>query len=114
MGEDPYFHNHPERLSELVKIVREEVGKPIMVSPGVVSNDTLEELQSNGANFLALYQETYDPELYKKLRVEQSFDGRIDSRNYAKSIGYCVEDFGRADCSCVGRDIIRAALTDMQ
>ncbi|WP_394346380.1 methylornithine synthase PylB [Methanococcoides methylutens] len=92
MGEDPYFHNKPERLAEFVRTVREEVGKPIMISPGVVDNDTLEMLRDNGANFLALYQETYDMELYKQLRVEQSFEGRINSRNHAKRIGYCVED----------------------
>nr|WP_135611234.1 methylornithine synthase PylB [Methanococcoides sp. AM1] len=92
MGEDPYFHNKPERLAEFVRTVKEEVGKPIMVSPGVVDNDTLEMLRDNGANFLALYQETYDMELYKQLRVEQSFEGRINSRNHAKRIGYCVED----------------------
>ncbi|SES78166.1 pyrrolysine biosynthesis protein PylB [Methanococcoides vulcani] len=92
MGEDPYFHNKPERLAEFVRTVKEEVGKPIMISPGVVDNDTLEMLKDNGANFLALYQETYDMELYKQLRVEQSFEGRINSRNHAKKIGYCVED----------------------
>ncbi|WP_440952812.1 methylornithine synthase PylB [Methanococcoides sp. FTZ1] len=92
MGEDPHFHNKPERLAEIVRIVKEEVGKPIMVSPGVVDDDTLELLKENGANFLALYQETYDMELYRQLRVDQSFEGRINSRNHAKKMGYCVED----------------------
>lgn len=92
MGEDPFFHNEPERLVELVRTVKEEVGKPIMVSPGVVDNETLGLLKDSGANFLALYQETYDKELYGKLRVEQSFEERINSRNHAKRIGYCVED----------------------
>jgi methylornithine synthase len=92
MGEDPFFHNKPERLVELVRTVKEEVGKPIMISPGVVDNETLGLLKENGADFLALYQETYDKELYGKLRVEQSFEERINSRNHAKRIGYCVED----------------------
>ncbi|ABE52959.1 methylornithine synthase PylB [Methanococcoides burtonii] len=92
MGEDPYFHNNPERLAELVRTVKEEVGKPIMISPGVVDNETLMLLKENGANFLALYQETYDKELFGKLRVEQSFEERINSRNHAKRIGYLVED----------------------
>ncbi|AKB84337.1 methylornithine synthase PylB [Methanococcoides methylutens] len=92
MGEDPYFHDKPERLAEVVKIVKEEVGKPIMVSPGVVDENTLKMLKDNGANFLALYQETYDMELYKQLRVDQSFEGRINSRNHAKQMGYSVED----------------------
>lgn len=92
MGEDPYFHDKPERLAEVVKIVKEEVGKPIMISPGVVDDNTLKMLKDNGASFLALYQETYDMELYRQLRVEQSFEGRINSRNHAKQMGYCVED----------------------
>lgn len=63
-----------------------------MVSPGVVDNETLMLLKENGADFLALYQETYDKDLFGKLRVEQSFEERINSRNHAKKIGYCVED----------------------
>ncbi len=92
MGEDPYYHNHPERLVEMVRAVKEDTGMPIMISPGVVSNETLEQLKQNGANFLALYQETYDRELYKRLRVEQSFRERINCRSYAGQIGYCTED----------------------
>ncbi|MBP2030156.1 methylornithine synthase [Methanohalophilus levihalophilus] len=92
MGEDPYYHNHPERLVEAVRRVKEIVGLPIMVSPGVVENDVLEELRENGADFLALYQETYDPELYAKLRVGQSYKKRIDCRNHARKTGMCIED----------------------
>jgi methylornithine synthase len=49
-------------------------------------------LRGHGANFLALYQETYDEELYKNLRVGQSFSDRIHAREFAQKIGYCVED----------------------
>jgi methylornithine synthase len=63
-----------------------------MVSPGVVEANVLEQLQENGADFLALYQETYDTELYSKLRVDQSYEKRIVCRNYAKKTGMCVED----------------------
>lgn len=92
MGEDPHFHDNPENLIELVKTVKKELNVPIMISPGVVDNDTLIKLRESGANFLALYQETYDPELYKRLRVKQSFEGRMNCREFAKEIGYCVED----------------------
>ncbi|AKB26589.1 Proline 2-methylase for pyrrolysine biosynthesis [Methanosarcina sp. MTP4] len=92
MGEDPYYHDEPGRFVEMVRTVKEELGLPIMVSPGVMDNSTLLELKRNGANFLALYQETYDRELYAKLRVGQSFDGRAGSRLFAKENGYCVED----------------------
>ncbi|MDO9516733.1 MAG: methylornithine synthase PylB [Methanosarcinaceae archaeon] len=92
MGEDPYFHEKPERFIDFVKTVKSELGLPIMISPGVMGNEVLKELNDNGANFLALYQETHDRNLYKKLRVGQSFDDRVNARKFAKSIGYCVED----------------------
>ncbi|WP_406660352.1 methylornithine synthase PylB [Methanolobus sp. ZRKC3] len=92
MGEDPYFHDNPERFVELVKLVKEEMGLPIMISPGVMDNDVLRELHENGANFLALYQETHDQDLYRKLRVGQSFQDRVKARSFARSIGYGVED----------------------
>lgn len=92
MGEDPYYYEDPDRFVELVKVVKEELGLPIMISPGVMDNEGLLKSRKNGANFFALYQETYDRELYAKLRVGQSFEGRINARNFAKENGYCVED----------------------
>jgi len=92
MGEDPYFHEEPSRFAKVIDIVKEELDLPIMVSPGVLDDKTLEMLRGHGANFLALYQETYDEELYKNLRVGQSFSDRIHAREFAQKIGYCVED----------------------
>ncbi|AKB20143.1 MULTISPECIES: methylornithine synthase PylB [unclassified Methanosarcina] len=92
MGEDPYYYDEPDRFVELVRIVKDELGLPIMISPGVIDNSTLLKAREKGANFFALYQETYDLELYKKLRVGQSFEGRYNARHFAKEQGYCVED----------------------
>lgn len=92
MGEDPYYYEDPDRFVELVKIVKEELELPIMISPGLMDNATLLKAREKGANFLALYQETYDTELYRKLRVGQSFNGRVNARLFAKEQGYCVED----------------------
>lgn len=92
MGEDPYYYEDPNRFVELVQIVKKELGLPIMISPGLMDNATLLKAREKGANFLALYQETYDTELYRKLRVGQTFDGRVNSRLFAKKQGYCVED----------------------
>ncbi|AEH60883.1 Radical SAM domain protein [Methanosalsum zhilinae DSM 4017] len=92
MGEDPYFHSDPSKLVDLVKLVKNEIQLPIMISPGVIDKNTLNALRINGANFYALYQETYDSGLYKDLRVGQSYQDRIDTRNYARKIGYCIED----------------------
>ncbi|AKB76471.1 Proline 2-methylase for pyrrolysine biosynthesis [Methanosarcina lacustris Z-7289] len=92
MGEDPYYYDEPDRFVELVQIVKDELGLPIMISPGVMDNTTLLKAREKGANFFALYQETYDHELFKKLRVGQSFEGRFNARRFAKEQGYCVED----------------------
>lgn len=92
MGEDPYYYDKPDRFVELVRTVKEELDLPIMISPGVMSNETLLKARENGANYFALYQETYDREHYAKLRVGQSFEGRVNARRFAKENGYCVED----------------------
>ena len=92
MGEDPHFHNHPENLLEFVKIAKETTGLPVMVSPGVVNDDFISALKDAGADFFALYQETYQKELYEKLRTGQSFEDRIRARNSAKAAGICIED----------------------
>ena len=92
MGEDPYYYDFPERFIELVKTVKEELGLPIMISPGVMDRVTLIKARESGAKFFALYQETYNRELYTKLRVGQSFEKRVNTRLFAKEQGYCVED----------------------
>lgn len=92
MGEDPFYYEEPKHFVELVQIVKKELGLPIMISPGVIDNTTLLKAREKGANFFALYQETYDSGLYRKLRVGQSFDGRIKARRFAKENGYCIED----------------------
>jgi methylornithine synthase len=92
MGEDPYYHEDPDRFVEIVQMVKEELKLPIMISPGVMDNATLLKAREKGANFFALYQETYDTELYQRLRVRQSFEGRINARRLAKEQGYCIED----------------------
>ena len=38
MGEDPYYYEDPNRFVELVQMVKEELGLPIMISPGVMDN----------------------------------------------------------------------------
>lgn len=92
MGEDPHFHNHPENLLEFVRIAKETAGLPVMVSPGVVDDDVIKTLRKEGADFFALYQETYQEGLYAKLRIGQSFEDRIRARNAAKAAGICIED----------------------
>lgn len=94
MGEDPVIHEEPghRRLVDLVAAVGEATGAPLMVSPGVLPEASLDELRSAGADWYALYQETHNRKLYGRLRVGQPFDERIEARNAARRAGLLVED----------------------
>ena len=94
MGEDPKIHNekHYEDLVSLVKRIVDEIGLPVMVSPGVIPRETLRELARIGADWYALYQETHNRELFNRLRVGQSFDVRMKTKLQAKREGLLIEE----------------------
>lgn len=91
-GEDSYYTKHPERLAEIVYRVKKETGLSVMVSPGVLDKTGLEKIAAAGADWYALYQETHNKELFKNLRIEQSYDKRMESKKYAKELGMLIED----------------------
>jgi methylornithine synthase len=94
MGEDPLIHDaeNYEMLLEMVRQVKEKTGLPVMVSPGVVPDYILQTLGKLDVSWYALYQETHNPDLYKKLRVKQSFEERSEKRRIAREAGILVED----------------------
>ncbi len=94
MGEDPLIHNekHYEYLVSLVKRIVDDIGLPVMVSPGVIPRKTLQDLAQVGADWYALYQETHNRELFNRLRVGQSFDARMNSKLQAKREGLLIEE----------------------
>ena len=92
MGEDPYFSNHPEMLAEIIQEVYDKTKLPIMISPGVVNEDTLMAMKTAGAIWYALYQETYDPELFSNMRYKQSYEERFKLKISAKKMGFLVEE----------------------
>jgi len=94
MGEDPLIHNekHYEYLVSLVKRIVDDIGLPVMVSPGVIPRKTLQDLAQVGADWYALYQETHNRELFNRLRVKQSFDARINAKLQAKREGLLIEE----------------------
>ena len=65
---------------------------PVMISPGVVPQDILHQLAAIKTDWYALYQETHNSVLFKKLRIGQSFEDRNDKRNAARRAGMLVED----------------------
>jgi methylornithine synthase len=93
-GEDPLTHDTGNFQSyyDMIDAVRSEMGKPIMISPGVVPADVLVKMHEAGATIFACYQETHTRDLYKKLRVMQDFDERAAARVNARRAGMLVED----------------------
>lgn len=94
MGEDPQTHetNNYDILFEMIDRVKRDTGLPVMISPGVVPDETLQGFSRCGVDWYALYQETHNPVLYSKLRVGQSFEERCAKRDLARRKGLLVED----------------------
>jgi len=92
MGEDEYYHENQSEFLEIIRRVKAETNLPVMVSPGVVSRDLTDGFAEIGVDWYALYQETFSRELFTKTRVNQSYDRRIEAKNYAKSKGILIEE----------------------
>jgi methylornithine synthase len=94
-GEDSYYLAQPEgqeMLAELARAVKMQSGLPAMVSPGVVTDEALRQLAAVGADWYACYQETYNRELFQRLRLNQSFDRRLQAKQLARKYGLLVEE----------------------
>ena len=92
MGEDPYYHAHFYKLTDIVKRVKQETGLPVMVSPGVVDKAGILQLAEAGADWYALYQETHSEELFRKLRIGQDYNERMECKKIAKQYGMLIEE----------------------
>jgi len=93
MGEDPFMcaDDYSEFL-HIVRRVRDEIGISIMASPGAVPKGSFEKFRDAGTDWFACYQETYNRELFSKLRLEQDFDNRLNQKIWAKKAGMLAED----------------------
>jgi len=93
MGEDPLMcADDYNELLGIVRRVRDEVDISIMVSPGAVPERIFSKFKDAGADWFACYQETYNKELFSKLRLEQDFDHRLNQKIWAKKAGLLAED----------------------
>ncbi len=94
LGEDPFIHDSHNfaLLYRIVQRVKDETGLPVMISPGVVSGQVLGHFAAIETDWYALYQETHNPALYKKLRIGQRFEDRLATRDAARRAGMLVED----------------------
>jgi methylornithine synthase len=96
MGEDPILYSSErfgsKRLLAMIKTVRNETSLPLMISPGTLPDNVLEELADAGVFWYACYQETHNKTLYEKLRPGQAFEKRLAKKQLAKSLGMLIEE----------------------
>jgi len=96
MGEDPQLHDSKNgelgALVQLVKDIRAVTDLPLMVSPGVVPDQTLVMLAAAGVTWYACYQETHNPALFKRLRIGQGFEERLEKKRVARKLGLLIEE----------------------
>jgi methylornithine synthase len=94
-GEDPYIYYNPKGLNYLldaISTIKENIGLPIMCSPGAVPLEWLDKIKKAGASWLALYQETYNRKLFEKIKPNQDFEYRLKVKERARNIGLLIED----------------------
>lgn len=93
MGEDAYYlQQDGEKLHELVIRCREAVALPIMLSPGVLEAKLLAEMASEGIDWYACYQETFNERSFLRLRHGQNFNARLEAKVNARKAGLLIEE----------------------
>lgn len=93
MGEDPSIYANGHRdLIDLVRSVKEEADIAVMLSPGALPKDVFPRIKEAGADWFACYQETYNRDLFSKLRLDQDYENRINQRVWAQESGILTED----------------------
>ena len=94
LGEDPYFVEGKgfDQFLEIIRKVKETTHLPIMVSPGVLPEPAYKLLREAGADWYACYQENHNIQEFERLRPQQDFELRLNSRKWAHEAGLLVED----------------------
>ncbi|HZK02756.1 MAG TPA: methylornithine synthase PylB [Anaerovoracaceae bacterium] len=93
MGEDPQYHAEGfQTVLEIVDLIKNELKMPVMISPGVIGMEIIDKFAELDTDWYALYQETHNQELFKKLRVNQEYHERMASKLYARQKGMLIEE----------------------
>jgi methylornithine synthase len=94
MGEDPYFFHGmgAASLVALIRTVREATGLPVMISPGSVTAEFLQQCAGAGAVWYACYQETHNKRLFGTLRAGQNYETRFTKKILAHKFGMLIEE----------------------
>jgi len=76
----------------MVRLVNDATDLGIMVSPGVLPRSALRSLKEAGADWYALYQETYNKRIFSTLRVGQDYSTRLEAKLMARKEGLLIEE----------------------
>ncbi|MBW2297886.1 MAG: methylornithine synthase PylB [Deltaproteobacteria bacterium] len=96
MGEDPELLKRKgegyDWIVDVVESVKAATGLPVMISPGLVSEDILVRLADAGVTWYACYQETHSRKLFERLRPGQNYDDRLTVKVVAHAQGILIEE----------------------
>jgi methylornithine synthase len=93
MGEDPLYHKEKfKTVNEIIDVIKKEYDTPVMISPGVVTDEIIDGFNEHETDWYALYQETHNRELFKNMRINQSYDDRMNAKLYARDKGMLIEE----------------------
>jgi len=93
MGEDQEYRSDDfKSICDMIKTIKTKTGLPIMISPGIADEKAIEGFANAGADWYALYQETFNKELFSGLRLSQSFEERLASKRIAIKNHLLVEE----------------------
>lgn len=95
MGEDPQYVSTAAGEQELLSLaskIQQTTQLPLMLSPGVLSDDAILQAGKQGIELYACYQETHTVPLYEQLRSGQSYAKRWNAKRTAQAAGMLVEE----------------------
>ncbi|SLM29595.1 BioB2 [Desulfamplus magnetovallimortis] len=77
---------------DMVSSIHAKTGLPVMISLGKIPVELMSDFKNAGAAFYACYQETHNRSLFEKIRKDQDYDERYNSKLYAKKAGLLIEE----------------------
>lgn len=87
-GEDPY--SSAEDLCSLIRKIRKNLNLAITLSIGERTYEEYERFRDAGADRYLLKMETFDPDLFKRLKPDSSYKERFRCLEWLKELGYQV------------------------
>lgn len=111
-GEDPLYHQEQfDEFCDIIKYIKNDLNTSVMVSPGVVPDTVIKKMKDAGADWYALYQETHNRKLFAKLRINQSYDERMNAKLFARNQGMLIEEGLLTGVGETAEDIADSILT---